>query len=134
MRIKLLAAGFFFLGGVISTHAQETGVQVRVPFEFQIANMTLPAGEYVVSSDHEQVWIRVYRGNAVAVVQSNKVTNDGGQKGKVIFNCYEKLCFLSQVWLPGAEGSREILTSKSEKEAAKHQEAQQFALRGEVAK
>ena len=132
MRGKLLAAGLVFLGGVASTHAQ-TGVQVRVPFEFQIANMTLPAGEYVVTSDHEQVWVRVYHGNTVAVVQSNKATNDGGKTGKVIFNCYEKLCFLSQVWLPGAEGSRTILASRSEKETAKHQEAQQFALRGEAA-
>ena len=128
MKTKLLTAGLFFLGGVISTHAQTGGVRVRVPFEFEIANKHLPAGEYVVSSDHEQVWLRVYRGNTVAVVQSNRIVHEGGKTGKVVFNCYEKLCFLSQLWLPGAHGSREILTSKSEKQAARRGEPQQFAL------
>jgi hypothetical protein len=130
MRIKLLAAGMFFLGGAISTHAQSGGVHVRVPFEFEIANKTLPPGEYVVTSDHEQVWLRVYQGNTVAVVQSNGTTHDGGKNGKVVFNCYEKLCFLSQLWLPDAGTGRVILTSKSEKEAAKRAEPQQFALLG----
>jgi hypothetical protein len=128
MKVKLLAMGLFILGGVISTHAQTGGVLVRVPFEFEIANKTLPAGEYVVSSDHDQVWVRVYRGNTVAVVQSNRTVHDGGKSGKVLFNCYEKLCFLSQLWLPDADGSREILISKSEKQAAKREELQQFAL------
>jgi hypothetical protein len=130
MKIKLLMAGLFFLGGVISTHAQAGSVYVRVPFEFEIANRNLPAGEYVVWSDHDQVWLRVYRGNTVAVVQSNRTTHDGGKAGKVVFNCYEKLCFLSQLWLPDAYGSREILISKSEKQAAKRVEPQQYALLG----
>jgi hypothetical protein len=131
MKIKLLAAGLFFLGGVISTHAQASGVRVRVPFEFEIANQTLPAGEYVVWSEGDQVWLRVYRGNTVAVVQSNRTVHDGGKSGKVVFSCYEKLCFLSQLWLPDANVSREILTSKSEKQATKHGEPQQLALLGE---
>jgi hypothetical protein len=131
MKIKLLTAGLLFLGGVISTHAQTGGVLVRVPFEFEIANKHLPAGEYVVSSDHEQVWLRVYHGNNVAVVQSNHATHDGGKTGKVLFNCYQKLCFLSQLWLPDAAGAREILTSKSEKQAARRGEPQQLALLAE---
>lgn len=128
MKTKLLAAGFFFLVGVVSTHAQSGELRVRVPFEFEIANKHLPAGEYVVSSDHDQVWLRVYHGNTVAVVQSNRAVHDGGETGKVVFNCYEKLCFLSQLWLPDANGAREILTSKSEKQAARREEPQQFAL------
>jgi hypothetical protein len=128
MKIRLLTAGLFFLGGVISTHAQTGGVRVKVPFEFEIANKHLPAGEYVVSSDHEQVWLRVYRGNTVAVVQSNHAVHDGGKTGKVVFNCYEKLCFLSKLWLPDADGAREILASNSEKQAARREKPQQLAL------
>ena len=134
MRIKLLAAGFLFLGGVISTHAQAGGIRVRVPFAFEVANKTLPPGEYVVSSQSDQVWLRVSSGNTVAVVQSNRTTHDGGKTGKVVFNCYQKLCFLSQLWLPDADTSREILTSKEEKRAARHVEPEQFALLGEIAK
>lgn len=131
MKIKLLTAGLFFLGGVISTHAQTGGLRVKVPFEFEIANKHLPAGEYVVSPDHDQVWLSVYRGNTVAVVQSNHTVHDGGKTGKVVFNCYEKLCFLSQLWLPDADVSRKILTSKAEKQAARREEPQQLALLAE---
>jgi hypothetical protein len=134
MKTKLLAAGLFFLGGVISTHAQTGGVLVRVPFEFEIANKHLPAGEYVVSSDRDQVWLRVYRGNTVAVVQSNRTVHDGGKNGKVVFNCYERLCYLSQLWLPDSGMSREVLTSKSERQAAKRGESQQYALLGAAPK
>ena len=134
MKTKLLAAGLFLFGGVISTHAQSGGVRVRVPFEFEIANKTLPPGEYVVSSQGDQVWLKVYRGETVAVVQSNRTKHDGGKTGKVVFNCYEKLCFLSQLWLPDADAARQILTSKSEKQAAKREESQQFALLGEAGK
>jgi len=134
MRIKLLAAGLFFLGGVISTHAQAGGVRVRVPFEFEIANKTLPPGEYVVWSDYERVWLRSFRGNTVAVVQSNRTVHDGGKSGKVVFNCYEKVCFLSQLWLPDADGAREIVASNSEKQAAKRVEPQQYALLGNPSK
>jgi len=131
MKIRFLALGLFFLGGVSSAHAQTGAVRVRVPFEFQIANKTLPAGEYIVSSDHEQVWLRVYRGDTVAVVQSNRVEQDGGgNTGKVLFNCYEKLCFLSQLWLPDGYGAREILISKTEKQAVRRTESQLYVLLG----
>lgn len=134
MRGKLLATGLFFLGGVISTYGQPGGVHVRVPFPFEVANKTLPAGEYVISSEHDQVWIREYQGNTVAMVQANRTVHDGGETGKVVFNCYEKLCFLSQLWLPDADMARELVTSKAEKQAAKHKELQEFALLGERAR
>jgi hypothetical protein len=130
MKIRFLAVGLFFLGGVSSAHAQTGGVHVRVPFQFEIASKTLPAGEYIVSSEHDQVWLRVYRGDTVAVVQSNRVERDGGNTGKVLFNCYEKLCFLSQLWLPDGYGAREIPISKTEKQLAKRTEPQLYALLG----
>ena len=128
MKSKLFMAGLFLFAGAISTHAQSGGVYVRVPFQFEIANRTLPAGDYVVSSEHDQVWVRAYHGNTVAVVQSNRIEHPDGNTGKVLFNCYEQHCFLSQLRLPDSAGSREILISRSEKLAALRTEAQQFAL------
>jgi hypothetical protein len=128
MKTKLLLAGLFLVGGAVSAHAQSGGLYVRVPFEFEIADKILPPGEYVVSSEHDQVWVRVYHGNTVAVVQSNRIVHDGDKTGKVLFNCYEKLCFLSQLRLPDSAGSREILISKSEKLAAMRAQPQQYAL------
>jgi hypothetical protein len=51
--------------------------------------------------------------------------------GKVVFNCYEKHCFLSQLWFPNGEGSRKVAVSKSEKQAAQRLEPQQYALLAE---
>ena len=134
MRVKFLAMGLFLLGGVISTHAQTGGVHVRVPFAFEVANKTLPAGEYVISSQHDQVWVRAYGGNTLAMVQANRTVHDGGKTGKVVFNCYQRRCFLSQLWLPDADMAREIVTSKDEQQAAKRGEPQEFALLGQTAK
>lgn len=131
MRGKLLTTGLFLFCGVISTHAQSGGVHVRVPFAFEVANKTLPAGEYVISSQHEEVWIRAKGDTTLLAVQANRTVHDGGKTGKVVFHCYGRLCFLSQLWLPDPEIARVILTSKAEKQAAKRREPQEFALLGE---
>jgi len=53
MRTKLFAIAVCLLGGVVSTHAQAGGLKVNVPFDFEVANKTLPAGEYVIRSQRE---------------------------------------------------------------------------------
>ena len=131
MKFKLMLGAGCFLAGVLTTHAQVGGVKVRVPFEFEIANMTLPAGEYVVWSERDQVLLRVAGGKTVAMVPANRTVHDGGKSGQVVFNCYEKRCFLSQLWTPDAEQGRELLMSKTEKQLAKRCEPQLFALLGE---
>jgi hypothetical protein len=133
MRWKLAAAAFCFLAGVVSTPAQALGVRVRVPFAFEVANKKVPAGEYVLFTDHNEVYLRESEGNYVAIVSSNRVVRSGGNPGQVIFRCYENQCFLSELWLPDAEQGRMLVESKSEKEAARKTSAQQFALLGESA-
>ena len=132
MKFKLMLAAGCFLAGVTATHAQVGGVKVQVPFEFEMANMTLPAGEYVVWSEHDQVLLRVAGGKTVAMTQANRTMHDGGKSGQVVFNCYDKRCFLSKLWTPDAEQGRELLMSKTEKQLAKHGEPQLFALLGKA--
>lgn len=130
MKIKLLVAACFFFGGVVTTPAQVGGITVHVPFEFNIAKQTLPAGEYVIWSVRDQLFLRISGGKTIAMVQSNRTVHDGGKTGKVVFNCYGKRCFLSQLWTPDPDQAREILRSKSEMELARQGEPQQFALLG----
>jgi len=131
MKIKLFVAACCFLGSVAPARAQVGGVKVQVPFEFNVAKQAFPAGEYVIWSERDQIFLRIASGKTVAMVQSNRTIRDGGKTGKVVFNCYEKRCFLSQLLTPDPDESRQIPRSKSEMELAKREDAQQFALLGE---
>ena len=128
MKTKLFAMAVCLLGGVVSTHAQAGGLKVKVPFDFEVANTTLPAGEYVIWSQRELVMLRASSGIIVAKVQANRTIHDGGTSGKVIFNCYQRRCFLAQLWTADAEKAREIVKSKNEKEVSRRGEPLQFAL------
>lgn len=128
MKFKLFLAGCCLLAGGVQAQTQTWAVRVRVPFSFGVANLTLPAGEYVLWPDRDELFLRGADGKAMAVVSANRVARDGGKTGKVVFRCYEKECFLSQLWVPDSEESRDVLKSRSEKEAAKRVEPQLFAL------
>ena len=130
MKIKLLVAACCFLGSVVTARAQVGGVKVHVPFEFNVAKQTFPAGEYVIWSERDQVFLCIAGGKTVAMVQSNRTVHDGGKTGKVVFNCYEKRCYLSQLWTPDPDQARQLPRSKSELELANQGVAQQFALLG----
>jgi len=132
MKIKLLVAAYCFFAGVTTTPAQVSRFKVTVPFEFQVAKQTFPAGEYLIWSVRNQLFLRVAGGNTLAMIQCNHTVHDGGKNGKVLFNCYEKRCFLSQLWTPDPEQAREIPKSKFEMELARRGEAQQFALLGKL--
>jgi len=128
MKHKLFFASWCLLAGGILAQAQTWAVKVRVPFPFGVANLTLPAGEYVLWPDRDELYLRGADGKTMAIVSANRVARQGGKAGKVVFRCYEKECFLSQLWMPDSEQSHEVLTSRSEKEAAKRVEPQLFAL------
>jgi hypothetical protein len=132
MNIRLLVATCCFFGSIVTTPAQVGGIKVQIPFEFNITKQTFPAGEYVLWSEHDQLFLRVAGGKTVAMVQSNRTVRNGGNTGKVLFNCYEKRCFLSQLWTPDPDQARELPKSKLEMELARHGEAQQFALLGKL--
>ena len=128
MKFRLFLAGCCLLAGGFLAHAQTWAVKVRVPFSFGVANLTLPAGEYVMWPDRDELYLRGKDGKTMAIVSANRVTRDGGKTGKVVFRCYEKQCFLSQLWMPDSEESHEVLKSRTEKEAARGAEPQVFAL------
>jgi hypothetical protein len=100
MKIKLLVAAYCFFGTVVATPAQVGGIKVQVPFEFHFAKQTLPAGEYVIWSERDQLFLRIAGGKTVAMVQSNRTVHDGGKTGKVLFNCYAGTAFFPSYGRP----------------------------------
>lgn len=116
---------------VAPAYGQVWGVKVKVPFKFVVANKTLPEGEYMLSSAHDEVFVLDSQGKRVAMVLTNKVDGrSAGKTGEIIFECYTDICFLSQLWTPGQDTGRELLKSRLETEIAKREAGKYFALLG----
>jgi len=116
---------------VAPAFGQVWGVKVKVPFKFVVANKTLPEGEYLLSSVHDEVFVQDSEGKRVAMVLTNAVGGRTvGKTGEVVFECYTDLCFLSQLWTPGQDTGRELLRSRVETEIARRETGKYFALLG----
>lgn len=131
-QIRLLASLGLLVGlAVAPAFGQVWGVKVKVPFKFVVANKTLPEGDYLLSSVHDEVFVQDSNGKRVAMVLTNAVGGRTvGKTGQVIFECYTDLCFLSQLWTPGQDTGRELLRSRLETEVAKRETGKYFALLG----
>jgi hypothetical protein len=107
-----------------SAHAQTLAyrVSVNIPFEFTVADETLPAGDYYIyrtqqySSDNV-LTISTVDGRVLAVQLTNGVqTLTPKKQGVLVFNRYGNKHFLSQVWIAGSNTGRAFLPSRSERE------------------
>src|ERR1041385_2664659 len=105
-----------------SAHAQTLAYRVRVniPFEFTVADETLPAGDYYIyrtqqySSDNV-LTISTVDGRVLAVQLTNGVqTLTPKKQGVLVFNRYGNKHFLSQVWIAGSNTGRAFLPARSE--------------------
>jgi hypothetical protein len=107
------------------------GIDVTVPFRFEIQRMTLASGDYLFFASGDKVWVQDATGRNVAVLmtsmQEGKVSD---ADGRVIFDCYSGECFLSQVWIAGQEAGQKLTKSKRESELASEGSVQEFALLG----
>ena len=89
----------------------EQPIQAKVPFAFRAQNTTLAAGSYQVtySTSAHRLMIRGLDQNSEgAFATAAPMTGSGpsGESGKLVFQCYEKSCYLAQVWQGRMGGSR----------------------------
>jgi hypothetical protein len=92
-----------FGSAVVSANAQSsTRVVADIPFEFIVADKTLPSGNYDVRPMFDNghgLLIRSREGNASAMRITNSVIGNGKEtKAKLVFHRYGKTYFLAQVW------------------------------------
>jgi hypothetical protein len=126
----IMICAFCALSG-LSAYAQAPGVKVSVPFNFLIGDHPYPAGDYVFSARKENVLVQRAGGAWGVMVLANRVTGrDTGSSGRVIFQCYEQQCFLSQLWIPGLDEGRAPLSSPHEKKVARRSSGVYMALMG----
>jgi len=92
-------------------------LKANIPFPFVVANRTLPARHYVVSTLGEHT-IRVANSQELgAFVLISSVDGRAPENtGKSVFYRYEDRHFLAQVWNPGNNQGKQVYKSPAEKE------------------
>jgi len=101
---------------VAQTKGDVVGV---IPFPFVVAGHTLPAGRYVVSRVNDNA-LRIHEAMApgMLVLTNAAQRSESDNSSKLVFHRYESTYFLSQVWITGIEGGRELRPSSAEREMA----------------
>jgi hypothetical protein len=118
--MKILRVAILTLLAVAMASAQTAApaLSAEIPFAFEMAGVTLPAGEYSVTFSTERTWIMVRdldsNDSALAVAFSVYPKDMSADNAKLIFNRYNDRYFLSQVWHPNV--MRELPKSKQERE------------------
>jgi hypothetical protein len=92
-------------------------VKANIPFPFVVANQTLPAGRYVVTTLGEQT-VRIANSHQQgAFVLTFKLDGHAPESsGKVVFYRYEGTYFLAQVWSPANRTGRQLHKSRAEQQ------------------
>jgi hypothetical protein len=103
-----------------TSHAAE--LRANIPFEFNVGNKTLPAGEYAVrcvnpASDLKVLQLRSSDGGASVLVQTNSVIGKSQENAKLVFNRYGDHYFFAQAWLPADNIGMQALKSRNEKQS-----------------
>ena len=107
---------------------------VNIPFDFQVAGKSLPAGQYVIErstlSSAEGLSLRnVEKRQGVYVLTASVQANDRQSASRLVFNRYKDQYFLSQFWTAGEATGRALI--KSEKERTAERELAQAGTKAE---
>ncbi|HEY6989420.1 MAG TPA: hypothetical protein VH369_13590 [Bryobacteraceae bacterium] len=89
---------------VCAAYAQsEQPIQAKIPFAFRAQNTSLAAGTYQLTYNtgaHTLMIQSLGLNSKGAFAIAVPTTDSGapGESGKLVFDCYEKACYLARVW------------------------------------
>jgi hypothetical protein len=92
---------------VSASHAQSNQpIQAHVPFAFTVQTTTLTPGNYQLtySSSAHTLSIRGLDQNSSGAFATAMPAPAASGPGKLVFNCYNKSCYLAQVWQGATAG------------------------------
>jgi hypothetical protein len=117
--VLLVVAALLIAAGCASAQS----FKFKVPFQFTIDKMVMPAGDYWIESSHDSGLLTIEgldrQTPPKTFLQANPVESLGLQyEAKLIFHCYGGSCFLSQVWT-GNNVGRQLGESRQERQLAK---------------
>jgi len=103
-----------------SASAQTSLIKVNIPFDFNLGNISLPAGEYQVDkTDLRNQLLFSRKGSPSVFVSSNYAeTFAASSRTKLVFHRYGTTYFLYQVWVEGQRQGQQLQLTRLEKEIA----------------
>jgi hypothetical protein len=122
-QILTVAAALVFTAlAPAQSHAQQV-TQAKVPFAFQTGNTMMPAGEYQIrralqSTKEVQQIRRADSSASTFVLTIPTESRNKYDDPKLIFHCYSKECFLSEIWTGNGKGMK-LMVSRREKEVSR---------------
>ena len=133
--LTLIITGIILGASQLASAQADDHVVVNIPFAFAAGDRQLPAGRYTVRRvrlDSTALVIRSEDGRESAMVLTNATGNEARQV-KLTFRQYGGHHFLAGVWLPGANGGRELPESKTERSLRREQAAKAGGGKGSAA-
>jgi hypothetical protein len=129
IRTMLMAGAILVLA--IPGIAQSRVVSATIPFEFIVANKTMPAGDYSINCDlsHQLVNIesRQHDGRNATRLTTLVEGTHGVTSPRLVFNEREGRYFLAQVWTGGSMGYQ-LDRGRIEIELSEHTSENQVAI------
>jgi hypothetical protein len=114
----LVAMGLLASISVCPLLAQTVVLKGKVPFDFHVGSVDMPAGDYTVRQSGSIVTVRTAEGRTVTASYLTSPTRapEARRDGTMVFNRYGDDYFLTKVWIPNSTEGRALPTSKREKE------------------
>ena len=104
-----------FATAVVSAQAQSAKTVIsNIPFEFVVADQTLPAGKYQV---HRAIGnaLKISTRDAAAFRLTNEIEPSKDRRARLVFHRYGNRYFLAEVWTGAGEAGRQLLKSRQER-------------------
>ena len=134
---KQNAVAVALMAGAITSgqcYAQRPPCKTDIPFAFQVANQTMPAGEYLIqrmTDTKEGVQYtmirRTDRSRAAVALTFAVDAKNAKSDPKLVFHTYGNSYFLSEIWT-GQDQGQHLLLSNREKELARETTAKEVAV------
>jgi len=128
-RLTWRAAAIAVLLAAAAAQDNPAVLKADIPFPFVVANRTLPAGHYILSTLGEHT-IRIANAQKLGeFVLTSRVDGRAPEStGKLVFYRYEDSYFLAQVWSPGNHRGKQVYKSAAEKELERKGASKEIAV------
>ena len=120
-----------------SAFAQTINLRSNVPFSFNAAGKSMPAGQYSIKtlgvSDGKSLALQGSEPGAVMILSANSSEKrNAADATKLVFHVYGSEYFLSEIWVAGNNLGHQIPVSTRERELAKGSSSQDVNVLAQV--
>ena len=127
----MIALSVLVCSMAVAANAQNSGRRLlvaNIPFQFNVGDTTLPAGEYTISqtnpaSDRAVLQIKMKNGSRSLLVQMSSVIGKTADASTLIFNRYGNKYFVAQAWIDGETEGLKAPGSRAERATRKEMAA-----------